>query len=450
MFRSAMHAGFVLVASLALVPLGTAQAAITIDELFSNFDGTIQFIMLTRYGDPLPSLAGRTLVAEDGKTTHAYTFPADVAADRNQPHILLATQAFANLGKVAPDFVVPNGFLPLAGGSVVLGDAVLDYTGTPLPSDGWHALYRDVFSGSVAAFVAATSNSRGDAYAFTRAPALTGLWWDAAAPGWGLATEQQGGVVFALWATQGADGSPTWFYVTADGAGCDEFDFECRKPIQATGFGGTLYTTTGPPWSSASYDASRVVTTEAGTLWFQLFAAPKDEGWLEYSLGGMSGQRTVSRAVFGDPVRQCFVTPLLAGLAPNGDGGSTNREGLWWNPSEPGWALQLNHQGDAIFAIWFTYDETGRATWLSFTAQRATGDRYAGALYRTSSVPAVCDTCGAGDDPPLPTAVNTAVGTASVAFTDGNHGTFTFEMSGIARTKAIEREQLAADPPICD
>ena len=64
-----------------------------------------------------------------------------------------------------------------------------------------------------------------------------------------------------------------------------------------------------------------------------------------------------------------------------------NYEGLWWSSpagSESGWGINLAHQGDVIFATWFTYDPTGKAWWLSMTANR---DRfatsYAGTLYQT-------------------------------------------------------------------
>ncbi|MGE5103824.1 MAG: hypothetical protein ACM3NZ_03710 [Betaproteobacteria bacterium] len=437
MSRSAMRTALA-VAALALAVLGSAaQASITIDQLYSNFDGTIQFIVLGRSGDPLPSLAGRALVVTDGVTSKRYTFPAGVSADRNHPRVLVATQGVADLGKVAADYIVPTRFLPLANGSVSLDDAVLDYTGRQLPTDGWHALYRDAFSGSSEVFVAAATNSHAALYAFTRDPTLTGLWWNPAQPGWGLAVEEQAGALFTLWATHDANGSPTWFYaifapVTLP---CDD-EFECDGPTVTGAWSGTLYSTTGPPSSAGSYDASRVVSTPTGTITLQqLPPVATGDGSFDFAIGDTSGHRTFTRAAFGDPVRQCFLTPAVVPGPPN-------HEGLWWNPSEPGWALQLNHQGDVIFAIWFTYDDAGRATWLSFTAS-PTASGYAGTLYRTTGAP-----FAATPEPAATT--NTAVGTASLAFADASHGTFAVERNGSMRTRVIEREQLAGAPPICD
>ncbi len=54
-----------------------------------------------------------------------------------------------------------------------------------------------------------------------------------------------------------------------------------------------------------------------------------------------------------------------------------NYQGLWWNSppeSESGWGINLAHQGDKIFATWFTYDSAGKAYWLSMTAAK-TADR---------------------------------------------------------------------------
>ena len=48
-----------------------------------------------------------------------------------------------------------------------------------------------------------------------------------------------------------------------------------------------------------------------------------------------------------------------------------NFQGLWWNApaeSESGWGINFAHQGDVIFATWFTYDASGKAWWLSMTA----------------------------------------------------------------------------------
>lgn len=120
-----------------------------------------------------------------------------------------------------------------------------------------------------------------------------------------------------------------------------------------------------------------------------------------------------------------------------------NYEGLWWNApaaSESGWGINLAHQGDVIFATWFTYDASGKAWWLSMTAFRTAPDAFAGTLYETrgpafSAVPF---------DPAVVT--RTAVGTGSLTFSDANNGTFAYTVNGIRQTKPITREVFGPLP----
>ncbi len=61
-------------------------------------------------------------------------------------------------------------------------------------------------------------------------------------------------------------------------------------------------------------------------------------------------------------------------------------QGLWWNApaeSESGWGINLAHQGDVIFATWFTYDHSGKPWWLSMTAAKVADNVYSGDLVET-------------------------------------------------------------------
>jgi len=58
-----------------------------------------------------------------------------------------------------------------------------------------------------------------------------------------------------------------------------------------------------------------------------------------------------------------------------------NYQDMWWAApagSQAGWGIDLAHQGDVIFATWFTYDHDGSPLWLSFTAQKTATGTYAG------------------------------------------------------------------------
>src|ERR1035437_6881836 len=81
-----------------------------INELFSNADGSIQFIELAEG----PALDGQNLfdgisisVSRVGATTHSFTFPKDLPSIiTHNTSVLIATQGFSNLGIVTPDFIV--------------------------------------------------------------------------------------------------------------------------------------------------------------------------------------------------------------------------------------------------------------------------------------------------------------------------------------------------------
>jgi serine protease len=122
---------------------------------------------------------------------------------------------------------------------------------------------------------------------------------------------------------------------------------------------------------------------------------------------------------------------------------AVNYQGLWWaSPagSESGWGINLAHQGDIIFATWFTYDTTGKAWWLSMTASRTGPNSYAGDLLTTRG-PAFSAT------PFDPNAVTHAtVGHATLAFTDANTAQFSYTVNGVAQVKTLTRELFGTAP----
>jgi len=120
-----------------------------------------------------------------------------------------------------------------------------------------------------------------------------------------------------------------------------------------------------------------------------------------------------------------------------------NYEGLWWRSpagSESGWGINLAHQNDVIFATWFTYDATGKAWWLSMTANATTSNIYSGTLYQTHG-PAFSAV------PFSPAAVTaTPVGTGTLTFSDTGNGSFSYTVNGIQQTKPITRQVFGPLP----
>ena len=120
-----------------------------------------------------------------------------------------------------------------------------------------------------------------------------------------------------------------------------------------------------------------------------------------------------------------------------------NYEGSWWNApagSESGWGINLAHQGDAIFATWFTYDAAGRAWWLSMTANRTGNNVFSGVIFESHG-PAFNAT------PFNPSAVSySPVGAGTLTFSDANNATFAYTVNAIAQTKAITRMVFGTVP----
>src|SRR4249920_508782 len=63
---------------------------------------------------------------------------------------------------------------------------------------------------------------------------------------------------------------------------------------------------------------------------------------------------------------------------------SPNYQGLWWAAPagvESGWGINFAHQGDQVFATWFTYDTNGTGKWLVMTAPKTGTNTFGGTLY---------------------------------------------------------------------
>ena len=163
----------------------------------------------------------------------------------------------------------------------------------------------------------------------------------------------------------------------------------------------------------------------------------------------------------GNPVDQleclCTIDTCGAGMLDAGaavlgasSGIAANYEGLWWAApagSESGWGINFAHQGDAIFASWFTYDSTGKGLWLVMTATKTGDGVYAGTLSQLTG-PAF----DAVPFPPLGSpggAVATVVGTGTLTFTDTNGGSFAYTVNGIAQNQIPHATGVRSAADLC-
>jgi hypothetical protein len=110
----------------------------SISEIYSNSDGSVQFIEL------FTSSAGQTLTGNTHITSnaHTFTFPSGLSQDTTNKHMLLATAGFGTLaGGVTPDFTIPSNFFNVAGDTITYQGTV--FPGTTFgaaPTDGVKSL----------------------------------------------------------------------------------------------------------------------------------------------------------------------------------------------------------------------------------------------------------------------------------------------------------------------
>jgi alpha-tubulin suppressor-like RCC1 family protein len=243
---------------------------------------------------------------------------------------------------------------------------------------------------------------------FVNTPGMyTGLFWNAAEPGWGLHVTQRGPQVFAAWYTYDESGSPRW-YVASN---CT-FDAVDARICQ-----GTLYEAQGSPYFGAYFSPPNVTSTNVGNL--QLSFADRDHVRMAYTLRGVSRQVDLVRPLFGAAASQ-----------------ATDYTDLWWNPAQPGWGLAVAQQGNTMFLAWYVYDTSGRSLWYVAPDCKvgANGNSCSGALYRTRG-PAFT---GAAFDPTKMQV--TPAGSIEATFTDASNGSIRYSVDGLEGDKAIARQ----------
>ena len=417
-----------------------------VNEAFSNADGSVQYIELMAAASGQQFVAGHTIRVTQGGTTHSYTLPSNLPGDTAEGSgdptyggyygggttyktMLIATQGFAALNVVTPDYVVPNGFLFVDGGTINWGEGSDTWTYPGLPTDG-RARYRDgtLASNSPQNF----AGTIGSVSLAASVPSYQGLWINANESGWGINFTQQGTTLFATWFTYDTDGSGMWL-VMSDGA------------QTAPGkFSGQLLRTTGPGFDAQPFTAiSTSNYTPVGTL--SVTFADTNTASITYTVNGVTQTKSITRFVFGVSGSTCTI---------GGTAGATNYTDLWWHDlSESGWGVNLVHQGNIVFATWFTYQAGGTAAapakgmWLVMSQANQTAPGvFTGTLQRTTGPNAFSSTT-----PFNPSLVQrNDVGSATLTFSGPNAGTFDYTVNGVHQVKTIQRIQLATPSTVCN
>jgi hypothetical protein len=251
-----------------------------------------------------------------------------------------------------------------------------------------------------------------------------GIWWRSPAgseSGWGINFAHQGDTIFATWFTYDANGEAWWLTMTA------------ARDAQGA-YTGTIHSHRGPAFSATPFNPALGVATPEGTG--TLTFTDADNGSFTYTLRGVTQTKAITKSVFASPVPACTFSDQ-ANLAA-----ATNYQDIWWAApagSESGWGVNFTHQGDVIYATWFTFDVDGSPLWLSTAATRTGPGVYTGTLSRYTGPPFSAV-------PWLPAnVVATPVGTLTLTFAHGNSATFAYTValsgpaSAVTQSKPIVR-----------
>ena len=381
-----------------------------IDQVYSNGDGTVQYVVMreTTGSNGENFWAGSSLQTTGAAGAKQFPFPSDLPSSATASRsVLIGTTGFAALGVVAPDYTMPNGFIPTGGGT-------LRYTCRPdqiplpaLPTDGATAIDRE------GAHVAATPKNFAGATATLNLMAagapdlnqhgLTGSWYEPATSGQGIEVE-----FFPSLAAPGtAFVQGAWFtFDVAPAGGADRqrwYTFSGNAGSGQPNVPITIYQNVGgnfnaPPVTSATPVGS-------GTLAFSSCTA----GTLAYTFSDGSGRAGAIPLTRLTPNVTCAV----------GSAGPTNADfafsGNWYAPvtSGQGFLFELNPLAQLFFFAWYTYAPTGQAAgaagqrWFTGQVNYAPGTRtIAATLYETTG--------GIFDQSTNPLPSSTPVGTATV------------------------------------
>ena len=125
------------------------------------------------------------------------------------------------------------------------------------------------------------------------------------------------------------------------------------------------------------------------------------------------------------------------------DSDQTSYTALWWVPTESGWGLNTNHQGNIVFATLFTYAPDGQPLWLVAPSLAGmTGERlFTGALYRTTGPPF--------NQVPWSAIAFIEVGTMSIEFLTASLATVSYTFNGTRVSKTVQRQVFGTPVPEC-
>jgi len=110
------------------------------------------------------------------------------------------------------------------------------------------------------------------------------MWWTPSESGWGIGLAQQGNTIFAAWFTYDPNGAPMWV------------SFSATQAQPGGAFTGTLYRTSGPPFSTVPFNPANVQRTPVGTA--TLTFTDGNNATFAYNLLDVAQSKHITREVF--------------------------------------------------------------------------------------------------------------------------------------------------------
>jgi lysyl endopeptidase len=198
-----------------------------------------------------------------------------------------------------------------------------------------------------------------------------------------------------------------------------------RLSSQGVG-GGTI------PFYEVSYNSG---TTEPGSSGSGLLSNNGSQYLLR---GGLWGGLAACSAITASDYYSRFdlIYPSISQYL-GANGSAVDYTDLWWGgDAQSGWGLNIiQHATRNIFAVWYTYDASGRMMWYVLPGGTWTSPNvFSGTLYATTGPPANAATFNAD------AVKRTAVGSGTLTFSDANNGNFAFLINGVTGSKPITRQ----------
>jgi hypothetical protein len=253
----------------------------------------------------------------------------------------------------------------------------------------------------------------------------SGMYYNPASSGYAVNLTHQGNVLVAAWYTFAQSGRPIWFTAATT-----------RQPDGS--FAGDYTVYTGLPFNEINNAPATLTSASAGTV--SLSFAPDGKLDFRFVANEFAGsqQRTLTKLQFDAAAPSCHFTNLSRNTA-------SNYTDLWWQPLESGWGLTIEHQGNRIYVAWYTYAADGQPVWMTALLSLQSDGSYAGAINRPNNgIWYVYDVNGPVTSFPLP-----EIGSATLRFSDGEHGSFSYVIGAVNQTKPIERIVFASPVQVC-